>query len=129
METILNTYVEDEPEQSVELGKLHTAGVELRNRGERIKWYKPATWGKLAAWVKEYEEWKAKVVEVLMQLSAAKAQRIQTLNRIPTGGGYRFWTAKNKSHRRHLRTLERRLELLEEIIGQYAGLGIWRKEG
>lgn len=108
--------LEGEPMQTVELGKLHTAGVVLRNRGERITWYKRDG---LDVWVKDYETWKMQVVDVLMELSAAKAQRIQTLNRIPTNGVYRFWKAANKNHRRHLRTLERRLEILQDILRGY----------
>lgn len=104
----------------VSLGELHTAGVVLRNKGEGRKFRKADR----PAWRKEYDEWKAQVVAVLMKLDPAKAQRIQTLNRIPTTGVYSFWRARwfvGKDHRTDLRTFERRLEILEQIM--YKELG------
>lgn len=122
----------EEPIETIELGKLHTRGVELRNEGQRIKIYKPQTWGKLAAWIAEYYVWKQTVFDLVFAVSPALAQRIQTLNRIPETGNYRFWTAipdlvcqhvlkTTGVHRTHLRTLERRLEVLEEILAKYSG--------
>jgi len=124
--------MENEPKQTIELGKLHTRGVELRNEGQRIKIYKPWTWGKLKAWIDEYYEWKTKVFDLVFEISPALAQRVQTLNRIPESGNYRFWSAvpsfvskhvvyAANSHRTHLRTLERRLEVLEEILAKFSG--------
>lgn len=124
--------MENEPKQTIELGKLHTRGVELRNEGERIKIYNPWTWGKLKTWIDEYYEWKAKVFDLVFEISPALAQRIQTLNRIPESGNYRFWThvwtpickyvLKTKgNHLLHLRTLERRLEVVEEILAKFSG--------
>ena len=99
----------------VSLGELHTAGVVLRNRGESRKFKKADR----KAWRKEYDEWKAQVVAVLMKLHPGKAQRIQTVNRVPDDGVYRFWRARwfiGKEHRTDLRTFERRLEILEQIM-------------
>lgn len=111
-----------EPTQSAELGKLHTLGVELRNEGmSKIKLYRPWTWKKLPAWVEKYFAWKLEVVALVTEVSPAQAQRIQTLNRIPETGNYRFWWAISDAHRTHLRCLERRLEVLEEILAQYSG--------
>lgn len=98
-----------------QLGELHTAGVVLRNRGINRKFKKADR----PAWREEYDEWKAKVVKVIMPLHPGKAQRIQTVNRTPDGGVYRFWRAFffiGKSHRTDLQTLERRLEILEELM-------------
>jgi uncharacterized coiled-coil DUF342 family protein len=97
----------------VSLGELHTAGVVLRNRGEGRK-FKQAD---RPEWRKEYDEWKAKVVTVLVKLDPAKAQRIQTLNRIPDAP--RFLRARwfvGKAHQKDLQTFERRLEILEQIM-------------
>jgi hypothetical protein len=99
----------------VSLGELHTAGVVLRNRGESRRFQKKDR----LAWRAEYDEWKKKVVDVLLKLHPGKAQRIQTVNRTPDGGVYRFWRARwmiGKDHRTDLRTLERRLEILEELM-------------
>lgn len=98
-----------------ELGVLHTAGVVLRNRGESRKFKKADR----PAWRKEYDEWKKQVVAVLVKLHPGKAQRIQTINRVPDAGTYRFWRARlfiGKDHRTDLRTFERRLEILEELM-------------
>ena len=113
---------ENEPTQTAELGKLHTCGVELRNEGmNRIKIYNPKTWKLLPAWVDKYSAWKVEVVALIAEISPAQAQRIQTLNRIPETGNYHFQWAISDAHRTHLRTLERRLEVLEEILAQYSG--------
>jgi hypothetical protein len=99
----------------VNLGELHTAGVVLRNRGESRKFKK----AERPTWRKEYDGWKAQVVAVLMKIHPGKAQRIQTVNRTPDGGVYRFWRARlfvGKGHQTDLRTLERRLEILEELM-------------
>jgi|SRR3990167_4593292 len=99
----------------VKLGELHTAGVALRNRGKSKKFKKADR----TEWVKEYEEWKKQVVSVIIKLHPGKAQRIQTLNHTPDSGAYRFWRAWlfiGKPHQTDLRTLERRLEILEEIM-------------
>jgi hypothetical protein len=102
------------------LGELHTAGVKLRNRGESKKFRKADR----PAWRQEYDGWKKQVVDVLKKLHPGKAQRIQTVNRVPSDGVYRFWRARwmvGKDHRTDLRTLERRLEILEELM--YKELG------
>jgi hypothetical protein len=109
-----------EPPQMVELGKLHTSGVVLRNKGTRIK--KEIFKEEFPAWQHEYEVWKRQVVNVVTQISVSKAQRIETVNRIPEDGVYRFPTAINRIHRRDLRTLEKRLEIVEKILNQYSGL-------
>jgi hypothetical protein len=99
----------------VSLGELHTAGVVLRNRGESRKFKK----AERPAWRKEYDEWKKQVVDALLKLHPGKAQRVQTVNRTPVSGVYRFWRARwfvGKDHRTDLRTLERRLEILEELM-------------
>lgn len=115
---------EKEPKKSGKIADLHTRGVELRNEGQRIKVYKPWTWDKIDPWVAEYYEWKTEVYEALKPVSVSLAQRVRTLNRIPETGLYRFWTAVawgNRGHRLHLRTLERRLEVIEEILAQWSG--------
>jgi hypothetical protein len=109
-----------EPPQMVELGKLHTSGVVLRNRGTRIK--KEEFKEEFPVWQQEYEGWKRQVVDVVSQVSVSKAQRIETLNRIPESGVYSFPKAINTEHRRDLRTLEKRLEIVEKILNQYSGL-------
>lgn len=99
----------------IQLGELHTAGVVLRNRGKSRRFRKADR----PAWQKEYGEWKSKVVAILMKIHPGKAQRIQTVNRMPGKGVYRFWRALfliGKAHRIDLRTLERRLEIMEEIM-------------
>jgi hypothetical protein len=99
----------------ISLGELHTAGVVLRNRGASRKFQKKDR----PVWRAEYDEWKKKVVDVLMKVHPGKAQRIQTVNRTSDSGVYRFWRALlfvGKAHRTDLRTLERRLEILEELM-------------
>jgi hypothetical protein len=99
----------------VSLGELHTAGVVLRNRGKSRKFKK----AERAAWRAEYDEWKKQVVDLLLKLHPGKAQRIQTVNHTPESGEYRFWRARlfiGKVHQTDLRTLERRLEILEELM-------------
>jgi hypothetical protein len=106
------------------LGKLHTRGVELRNEGSRIRFYDVNPFKRQEAisdWKQSYFDWKREVVDLLMPDAPATAQRIQTLNRIPEKGVYRFWFAISKEHRLHLRTMERRLEILEEILAQVSG--------
>jgi hypothetical protein len=102
------------------LGELHTAGVVLRNRGESKKFKKADR----PAWRSEYDDWKKQVVDVLKKLHPGKAQRIQTVNRVPSDGVYRFWRARwfvGRAHQTDLRTFEKRLEILEELM--YKELG------
>ena len=107
----------DEPVQMIKLGKLHTRGVELRNEGMRFRLWRGRN--KIAAWEAEYTAWRLLVGKLLLEVSAATAQRFITLNRMPEHGLSRFWLAPTKNHRRDLRALERRLNILEQIFNHY----------
>jgi hypothetical protein len=101
-----------------QLGELHTAGVVLRNRGKGKKFTKADR----PAWRAEYDEWKKQVVIILMKLHPGKAQLIQTVNRTPSDGEYRFLRARlfvGVNHQTDLRTLEKRLDVLQDILGKW----------
>lgn len=109
----------NEPPQMIEIGKLHSIGVVLRNKYLKINKKNSKD---LPVLQKEYEDWKKNVVSVVSTISASQAQLIETLNRTPDKGVYKFEKAVNEVHRRDLRTLEKRLEIIEKIIYKYSGL-------
>jgi hypothetical protein len=60
--------------------------------------------------------------QITSEIYYSMGERLKRLNRIPETGDYAFPKAINREHRRDLRTLEKRLEIVEKILNKYAGL-------